>query len=165
MAEASSRPNDREGSLPFDSVRTGHSLLCSSIWATVHDRSGQLIPFKVWLHDWGGLLGLLICVATGFGFFLRNRLRERALLSYGEVAAGEVFEQWWGSYPGLMTNRSTVRYSFEGASGRTFQSRCTDTSKLLFPGMPLVVFYDATNPVRSVGLECSLHDVGTPPFG
>lgn len=139
-------------------------LLATLIWASVHDRSGQLMPLKVWFLDWGGLLALLICVATGFGFFVRNRLRERGLLSYGEVATGEVFDQWWHTSPGLLTNRSTVRYSFKDASGGTFQHRCTDASRQLFPGMPLIVFYDIANPARSIGLECSLHDVRTQPF-
>jgi hypothetical protein len=89
---------------------------------------------------------VLLC----FSFF-RNRWAERGLLSEGRYAHGIVLEQ-----QERQKSMPRICYSFRDFTGRGFAARGTDFSRHLYEGMPVSVFYDESEPARSVALESSL---------
>jgi hypothetical protein len=105
-------------------------------------------------HSWSGNDVMLFVPAAmvygWFFFFLRNRVRERQLLAYGEVATGYVTAQRNGPYT------QSIDYRFRRADGAIITGRCNDASRSLFEGMTVAVFYDAQDPRRSVPLDCAM---------
>ncbi|MGB9463458.1 MAG: hypothetical protein WCA94_21440, partial [Candidatus Acidiferrum sp.] len=83
--------------------------------------------------------------------FLRNRWKERGLLSDGRYAHGVVLEQQ--DRPKSMPR---ICYSFRDFTGHGLAAKATDFSNHLYEGMPVSVFYDESDPARSVALESSL---------
>jgi Protein of unknown function (DUF3592) len=103
--------------------------------------------------------GLLVIAAFVFYFFLcvsyfRNRWREYRLLSDGRPTNGFVLEQHERS-----RSLPQISYAFRDLGGRESRAKVTDFSRQLFEGMPVTVFYDEADPVKSVTLEGSLFRV------
>ena len=95
-------------------------------------------------------------VAYGYSIvFFRNRLRERQLLSNGELTSGYVISQNNGRYT------QSIQYCFTPSGGKLISGRCADASRSLYEGMTVPVFYDADNPGRSMPLDCSLTKIVT----
>jgi hypothetical protein len=105
-------------------------------------------------HSWDGNDFLpLLAAAMVYGYFfvfVRNRIRERQLLAYGEVATGYVTAQRNGRYT------QSIDYQFRRADGARIAGRYNDASRSLFEGMTVPVFYDAQDPQRSIPLEASM---------
>lgn len=100
-------------------------------------------------------------VVASFGFyallcisFFNNRWKERRLLSDGRYAHGVVIEQQERS-----KSLPRICYSFHDFSGRGFAAKVTDFSRHLYEGMPVSVFYDESDPAKSITLEGSLFRV------
>jgi hypothetical protein len=103
--------------------------------------------------DWTLVIPMLFVYGYSF-VFLRNRLRERQLLANGELATGYVTAQNNGRYT------QSVQYCFR-LGERLVGGRCTDSSRSLYEGMTVPVFFDPENPERSVPLDCSLTKIDT----
>jgi hypothetical protein len=100
-------------------------------------------------RDW--TLAIPMVVVYGYSLaFLRNRLRERQLLSNGDLTSGYVIAQNNGRYV------PSIQYCFTLSGGRLITARCTDVSRSLYEGMTVPVFYDTSNPEHSMPLDCSL---------
>lgn len=94
-------------------------------------------------------------IVYGYSFvFLRNRFRERQLLANGELAPGYVTSQNDGHYT------HSIQYSFKLADGNLSTGRCNDSSRSLYEGMTVPVFYDPGNPAHNIPLDCSLTKIG-----
>lgn len=105
-------------------------------------------------RDW--TLAIPTVVAYGYSVaFFRNRLRERHLLSNGELTSGYVIAQKNGRYS------QSIQYCFTSNGGKLITGRCTDASRSLYEGMTVAVFYDTENPERSMPLDCSLTKIIT----
>jgi hypothetical protein len=90
-------------------------------------------------------------VIYGYAFaFFRNRIRERQLLTNGELASGYVTAQNNGHYT------QSIQYCFKLSGERLAFGRCNDASRSLYEGMTVPIFYDADKPTRSIPLYCSL---------
>ena len=74
----------------------------------------------------------------------KNVKRQRALLETGEVAVATVLRQF--------SNRPTftIQYEFLDAQGQKLTGLATDTTRSLYEGMSVPVFYDAQDPGRRV---------------
>ena len=99
---------------------------------------------------WSLVAPLVVIYGYSFVFF-RNRLRERRLLSNGELTSGYVTAQNTGHY-----TQQSIQYCFKLSGGRLEFGRCNDASRSLYEGMTVPVFYDADNPKHSIPLDCSL---------
>jgi len=100
------------------------------------------------------LLGL-IWLLVAFTMF-RSMLRDRRLLSDGDVAIGTITAQ---SYSGGKSRQSRIVYEFKDAAGRTFSGKGSDRTGKLFEEMQTPVFYDSTNPAKNVALAAASYDV------
>ncbi|HUE44326.1 MAG TPA: hypothetical protein VMP12_12195 [Candidatus Sulfotelmatobacter sp.] len=106
----------------------------------------NLIPFAMF-----GLIWTVIA-ATMF----RSILRDRSLLSDGEIAMATVVSQ---SFAGGESRDSRIAYEFKDAAGRTFSGKATDRTRKLFEEMRTPVFYDQANPEKNVALAGATYDV------
>ncbi len=107
---------------------------------------GNLLPLALF-----GLVWALVA----FTLF-RSILRDRSLLSDGEIAIGTVTSQ---SYAGGENRESRITYEFKDAAGRTFSGKGSDRTRKLFEEMQTPVFYDPNNPARNVALAAATYDV------
>ena len=107
---------------------------------------GNLLPLALL-----GLIWLLVAVTS-----FRSILRDRSLLSDGEVAIGTVTSQ---SYIGGKNRASRIVYEFKDVAGRTFSGKGDDRTGKLFEEMQTPVFYDPTNPAKNVALAAASYDV------
>jgi hypothetical protein len=105
-------------------------------------------------HSWSGNdLVLFVPAAMVYGYFfvfVRYRIRERQLLSHGELGTGYVTAEYNGPYT------QSINYRFRRADGVVIAGRCNDASRSLFAGMTVPVFYDAQDPQRSIPLDASM---------
>jgi hypothetical protein len=108
------------------------------------------LPNVIWLAMFG-----LIWSLIAFSMF-RSILRDRALLTDGEVALGTVTAQ---SYAGGENRESRIVYEFKDAAGRTISGKCSDRTRKLFEEMQTPIFYDATSPDRNVALAGATYDL------
>jgi hypothetical protein len=106
-------------------------------------------------RDWTLVIPMAVVYGYSLGF-LRNRLRERQLLSNGDLTTGYVIAQNNGRYI------PTIQYCFTLSGGRLITGRCTDASRSLYEGMTVPVFYDMGNPENSMPLDCSLTKIVSP---
>lgn len=97
---------------------------------------GILALFILGLNGW-------LCVS-----FFRNRWRERRLFSQGCFASGLVLSQ-----AERRSSLPRITYTFRDLVGRQFQTTATDFSRELYEEMPIHVFYDEQDPMRSAVLE------------
>ena len=63
------------------------------------------------------------------------------------------------SFAGGESRNSRITYEFKDAAGRTFSGKCTDRTRKLFEEMQTPVFYDPTNPARSIALVGATYDM------
>lgn len=113
--------------------------------------NGKALPNFVSLGTFG-----LIWLAIG-GTSLRGVVRDRSLLSDGEIAIATVVSQ---SFSGdEHRSRSKIVYEFKDAAGRTFSGKTNDPTRTLFEEMQTPVFYDPTNPAKNVPLAGAAYDV------
>ncbi len=98
--------------------------------------------------DWIWLA--FVFVLTWIPFFTwKNVRRQKDLMAHGEVALARVLRR--------MGDRSspTIQYEFEDAQGQKASGMASDTTRSLYDGMSVVVFYDAQNPRRHAAqCEC-----------
>jgi ribosomal protein L37E len=106
----------------------------------------NLVPFAMI-----GLIWALIAITM-----FRSMLRDRSLLSEGEIAVATVTAQ---SYAGGESRNSRITYEFKDAAGRTFSGKCTDRTRKIFEEMQTPVFYDPTNPTKNIALVGATYDV------
>jgi uncharacterized protein (DUF983 family) len=106
----------------------------------------NLIPLVMFGLIWS------IVAATMF----RSILRDRSLLTDGEIAIGTVTSQ---SYAGGENRESRIVYEFKDAAGRTISGKCADRTRKLFEEMQTPVFYDPTNPTKNVALAGATYDL------
>jgi hypothetical protein len=102
--------------------------------------AGSAIAILVWCA------GLWQCIS-----FFRNRIREKRLLTNGELSAGVVIDQ------STTRNGSLIVYSYRDSVGNMYQYRVTDFSNKLCEQMPIHVFYDPLDSQVSAALESSLY--------
>ena len=114
--------------------------------AGFHGLFPNVFPLAMFALIWA------LFVATMF----RSIVRDRSLLSDGEIAVGIVTSQ---SYAGGENRESRIVYEFKDAAGRTFSGKGSDRTRTLFEEMQTPVFYDPTNPARNVALAAATYDV------
>jgi hypothetical protein len=86
----------------------------------------------------------------------RSIVRDRSLLSDGEIAIATVVSQSWA---GGESRESRIVYEFKDAGGRTFSGKCADRTRKLFEEMKTPVFYEPTNPATNIALAGAVYDV------
>jgi hypothetical protein len=106
----------------------------------------NLIPFAMFGLIWS------LMAATMF----RSMLRDRSLLSDGEIAIATVSSQ---SFAGDESRESRITYQFKDAAGRTFTGKCKDRTRKIFEEMQTPVFYDPANPAKNVALVGATYDL------
>lgn len=106
----------------------------------------NLMPFAMFVLIWS-----LIAIAM-----LRSVVRDRGLVSDGEIAVATVTSQW---FAGGESRDSRITYEFKDAAGRTFSGKATDRTRKIFEEMQTPVFYDPMNPAKNVPLVGATYDV------
>jgi hypothetical protein len=101
-----------------------------------------------------GLFALIWSVITVTMF--RSIVRDRSLLSDGEIAIATVVSQSWA---GGENRESRIVYEFKDAGGRTFSGKCADRTRKLFEEMKTPVFYEPTNPAKNIALAGAVFDL------
>jgi hypothetical protein len=86
----------------------------------------------------------------------RSVLRDRSLLSDGEIAIATVTSQ---SFAGGESRNSRITYQFNDAAGRTFSGKCTDHTRKVFEEMRTPIFYDPADPAKNVALVGATYDL------
>jgi len=97
--------------------------------------------------SWGAVLWQ--CIS-----FFRNRIREKWLLTNGELSHGFVVNQ------STTRNGSLIVYRYRESMGSAYQFRVTDFSNKLCDQMPIHVFYEPLDSRMSAALESSLYRIG-----
>jgi hypothetical protein len=100
------------------------------------------------------LFGLVWSIVA-FTMF-RSVVRDRSLLTDGEIAIGTVTAQF---YSGGESRESKIEYQFKDGGGRVFSGKCADKTRKLFEEMQTPVFYDPMNPAKNVALAGATYDV------
>jgi hypothetical protein len=106
----------------------------------------NLIPFVFF-----GLIWSIITVTM-----LRSVIRDRGLLSEGEIAIATVTSQ---KFAGGENRESRITYDFKDAAGRTVSGKCADRTRKVFEEMQTPVFYESNNPAKNVALVGATYDV------
>lgn len=99
------------------------------------------------------MFGLIWAIMAARMF--RSMLRDRILLSEGEIAVATVISQW---FAGGESRNSRITYEFKDTAGRMFSGRCTDRTRKLFEEMQAPVFYDPVNPGKNVALAGATYE-------
>jgi len=97
------------------------------------------------LADWIWL-ALALAIATFPYLTWKNVQQQKALLAEGEAALARVVGQMRGS------STYTIQYEFQDSQGQTQRGLATDSSRSLYEGMTVPVFFEAQNPKRRVVL-------------
>ena len=84
---------------------------------------------------------------------LRAEFKNRKLLADGSLTLGTVTAQ---RKTGRGKTLSEITYEFKDSTGALYQRKVQDHTNSYFPGMLVLVFYDATDPSRSVAI-CSTY--------
>jgi hypothetical protein len=100
--------------------------------------------------SWLALLLPDVLINSWAVVFLRNRMRERELISNGELTTGFIMLQENNRYT------QNIAYGYKDMAGSSLTGRCSDASHSLYEGMTGAVFYDPRKPERSVLLEAGL---------
>jgi hypothetical protein len=109
----------------------------------------NIIPFAMFGLIWS------IMATTMF----RSMLRDRSLLSDGEIAIATITAQ---SFAGGENRQSKIVYEFKDAAGHSCSGKCTDRTRKLFEEMQAPVFYDPVNPGKNVALVGATYDLVEP---
>lgn len=83
---------------------------------------------------------------------LRREVRNRSLLELGKLTVGRVT---WQKTVGGKSKTSRITYVFKDDSGFERHGEGTDRSRKYREGMPLLVFFDQSDPSRSVAACCT----------
>jgi hypothetical protein len=83
---------------------------------------------------------------------LRNEVRNRSLLELGKLTVGCVTSQ---EAVGGKSKKSKITYKFRDESGFERSGKGTDRSRKYQTGMPLIVFFDQSDPAKSVAACCT----------
>jgi hypothetical protein len=117
-----------------------------SLWA----RSQSFARFHG--SDWVvAMLGVLLMLVP-FGMWSGQK-KEVDLLENGEVTLGKVTRQWSNK------DGSFIECNFTDWSGQTHKLLATDTTRKLYSGMAVPMFYDRENPRRALAYCATLHEV------
>lgn len=106
----------------------------------------SVIPFAMF-----GLIWSIMAITM-----FRSMLRDRSLLSDGEISVATVTSQ---SFAGCESRNSRITNEFKDAAGRTFSGKCRDHTRKVFEEMQTPVFYDSTNPARNIALVGATYDL------
>lgn len=128
------------------SVLAASILLILLVRVILNDKSQSL-----WSGKGVFALASFACYLWLCASFFVNRWKERCLLVEGDFAKGIVLIQ-----EDVSRSLPRITYTFRDRLGTQFQRRVTDFSRSLFEQMPVSIFYDETEPSRSMVLESSL---------
>jgi hypothetical protein len=105
--------------------------------------------------DWAmaGVGALLLLLPYGIW---RGQNAECDLLENGEVALAKVTQQWTGN-----KNSASIECEFKDSSGQVRKVISADTTRKLYQGMSVPVFYDRDDPKRQIAYCATLHEVIT----
>ena len=104
--------------------------------------------------DWiTAAVGMLLLLVP-YGVW-RGQVKECDLLENGEVALAKVIRQWSDK------NGASIECEFKDFSGQPHKLIASDTSRTLYEGMSVPVFYDRDNPNRQIAYCATLHEVVT----
>ena len=111
---------------------------------------------EIWRSD-HKFTALLFVVGPFFVLYtwleqLRHEVRNRPLLELGNLTVGRVTSQVTVSGK---SKRSQITYTFKDESGFERSGEGTDRSRKYQEGMPLLVFFDQSDPARSVAACCT----------
>ena len=90
---------------------------------------------------------------------LRNEVRNRSLLELGKLTVGHVTSQ---AMVGGKSKTSQITYTFRDESGFERSGKGTDRLKKYQTGMPLIVFFDQSDPTKSVAACCTTWRLKSP---
>lgn len=90
---------------------------------------------------------------------LRHEFRNRSLLELGKLTVGRVTSQ---ATVGGKSKTSQITYTFKDESGFERSGKGTDRSRKYQIGMPLLVFFDQNDPVKSVAACCTTWRLKSP---
>jgi hypothetical protein len=95
-------------------------------------------------------IGLVILI-----MFVMQRALERQykLLVYGELAMARVTKQW------IARNGHGIRYEFTTPAGENFSRMTSDSTRQLFEGMTVPIFFDQQQPKKQVALCASFYEI------
>jgi uncharacterized protein (DUF983 family) len=83
------------------------------------------------------------------GGMIRSVVRDRRLLSNGEIAVGVIVGQ---KIVGGRSKTSRITYEFKDGAGKTYAGKSDDETRELYEDMQTLVFYDRDNPAENVTL-------------
>lgn len=83
---------------------------------------------------------------------LRHEVRNRSLVELGKLTVGHVTSQ---ATVGGKSRKSWITYTFKDDSGFERPGKGTDLSRKYQEGMPLLVFFDRSDPSKSVAACCT----------
>ena len=121
-------------------------LASNSAAAQRNGGSPQTLPFVL------PILFLLVIVP----WLLVAVLRQKPLLTDGEVAAARVTKRW------AARHGPRIQYEFTTPLGQRFSRSASDGPGQLSAGMSVPVFYDAQRPKRQLALCASLYEIVMP---
>jgi hypothetical protein len=99
-----------------------------------------------------GVFGLILLIALIA--IMRSVIRDRRLLSDGEIAIATVTEQ---TFTGGESKGSKINYEFKDVAGKTYSGSATDRTQTLYEEMQTPVFYDPLNPAQNVPLVAAMY--------
>lgn len=104
--------------------------------------------------DWLSVGFAALILLIPFGFW-RSQVRECDLLENGEIAIARVVRQWSDK------DNASIEYEFKDFTGELQRQMGNDTTRKLYEGMTVPVFYDRENPKRQIPYCATLHEVVT----
>lgn len=120
--------------------------------------TGQVWPRLPEMWRSGNKLSVLFFVAVPLFILyawlqdLRHEVRNRSMLELGKLTVGHVTSQ---ETVGGKSKRSQITYTFKDESGFERSGKGTDRSRKYLEGMPLLVFFDQSDPAKSVAACCT----------
>jgi len=90
---------------------------------------------------------------------LRREVGNRSLLELGKLTVGRVTSQ---ATVGGKSKRSQITYTFRDESGFERPGKGTDHSRKYQTGMPLIVFFDQSDPAKGVAACCTIWRLKSP---
>jgi hypothetical protein len=90
---------------------------------------------------------------------LHREVRNRSLLELGKLTVGRVTSQ---AMVGGKSKTSQIAYTFKDESGFERTGKGTDRSRKYQTGMPLLVFFDQSDPAKSVAACCTTWRLKSP---
>jgi hypothetical protein len=132
-----------ESLLTFVFIALWMSMVAESI---LQDRKTSPLSAALWL-------AILIFFVSVYLGTLRSELRNRWLLEKGGWALGRITSQ---IEVGRRSKVSEITYSFTDAIGQTWPGKGVDRTKSCFLDMPVIIFYDLSDPVQNVAAAATI---------